>query len=92
MVMGRWDRVLSAACALLPHASRLTAVSLSPGLSSKVLEATCHALQEQTSITIALNKLWWGLACEASYPTWPGLCAPGEDPGWYLTISPGISL
>lgn len=91
VVMDRWDSVLSTTCALLPHASRLPAVPRSPGLSPKVLEATCHVLQEQTSISIASNKLWWGLVCEAAYPTWPSLCAGGEDPGWSLTISPGVS-
>lgn len=51
---------------LLPHASWHTAISLSPRLSSKVLQATCHVLQEQTSSKIALDKLQ--LVRESPYP------------------------
>jgi hypothetical protein len=58
MVMGSWDRMISAICALLSHASWLRAVALSLGFTSEVLEATCHQPQEQTSIAIALDKLW----------------------------------
>lgn len=63
---------MSAICALLPHASWLRAVALSPGVSSKVLEATYHMLQEQTSIKITLNKLcvcvWGGVVCKSPHP------------------------